>query len=146
MSPTPQDSSSHKPSHLKRGGSSDLDQDPPKRARKDSASQEEKKRGRRLFGGLLGTLGQNDAGSQQRKRHGIEKRSQDRIAKQIEEEDRRREDGLARITEVRRAEQVVFLEKVVRLKSCEMEYWLMRVGADQVCQEHAAGAVLAHHG
>ena len=83
--------------------------------RRKSVTKEEKKRGMRLFGGLLNTLSQTTASTQQKRRQEVEKRQQERAHKQRAEDDKRRQDKLARITEIRRQEQIFFDEKVVRV-------------------------------
>ncbi|KAJ3532907.1 hypothetical protein NM208_g8223 [Fusarium decemcellulare] len=50
--------------------------------RRRLATQEEKKRGKRLFGGLLSTLSQTTGSTQQKRRLEIERRQQDRLQKQ----------------------------------------------------------------
>lgn len=75
---------------------------------------EEKKRGKRLFGGLLSTLSQTNSSSQHKKRREIEQRQQEKAQKQRAEDEKRRTEKLARITEARWKEQIWFDEKVVR--------------------------------
>lgn len=48
---------------------------------------DERKRGQRLFGGLLGTLSQSSTSAAQRRRADIEKRQQDKLKNQAEEFD-----------------------------------------------------------
>ncbi|GKT53101.1 nuclear protein [Colletotrichum tofieldiae] len=72
---------------------------------------EEKKRGKRLFGGLLSTLSQTNTGSQHKKRREIEQRQHERAQKQRAEDEKRRTEKLARITEARLQEQIKFDEK-----------------------------------
>lgn len=85
------------------------------RGRRESYSQEEKKRGRRLFGGLLSTLSQTTANSQQKRRLEIEKKQQEKAVKQKTEDDKRRMEKLAKLDKVRKIEQVRFDEQVVSL-------------------------------
>ncbi|KAK2591391.1 hypothetical protein QQS21_010916 [Conoideocrella luteorostrata] len=82
--------------------------------RRDSALQEEKKRGKRLFGGLLSTLSQTNTNSQHRRRQEIERRQQERLQKQRDEDDQKRAEKLSRIREVRMVEQIEFQEQVMR--------------------------------
>ena len=84
----------------------------PDRGRK-SISEQEKKRGQRLFGGLLSTLSGRPANSQQKKRADIERRQQERAQQQRAEDDKRRVEKLAKLTHVRKIEQVKFDEQVV---------------------------------
>lgn len=74
---------------------------------------EEKKRGKRLFGGLLSTLSQTNASSQHKRRREIEQRQHERAQKQRAEDDKRRTEKLARITEARWREQIKLDEKAV---------------------------------
>jgi hypothetical protein len=85
------------------------------RERRESYSQEEKKRGRRLFGGLLSTLSQTTTNSHQKRRLEIEKKQQEKAVKQKSVDDKRRAEKLARLDKVRRIEQVRFDEQVVSL-------------------------------
>ncbi|KAJ3485275.1 hypothetical protein NLG97_g6846 [Lecanicillium saksenae] len=100
----------------------DSDEDDRDRARRRSrsphappvATQEDKKRGRRLFGGLLNTLNQGPSNSQQKRRQEIEKRQQERIQKQDAEDGQRRAERLAELRTVRIREQIIFDEEVMR--------------------------------
>jgi hypothetical protein len=89
---------------------------PPQDSRRKSATQEEKTRGRRLFGGLLNTLNKTHAqpSAQQRRRQEIEQRQQERLQKQKAEDEKQRAEKLSNLREIRMAEQIVFEEKVVR--------------------------------
>ncbi|KAK8100525.1 hypothetical protein PG999_010899 [Apiospora kogelbergensis] len=80
--------------------------------RRASASMEEKKRGKRLFGGLLNTLSQTTTNSQQQRRQEIERRQQEKATHQRAEDSKHREVKLARIREVRQREQIKFEEQV----------------------------------
>jgi hypothetical protein len=81
--------------------------------RRQNATQEEKKRSRRLFGGLLNTLSQAPSDSQQKRRQEIEKRQQERLKRQHAEDGKKRAGKLAELRKVRMAEQIVFDEEVV---------------------------------
>ncbi|KZL80366.1 nuclear protein, partial [Colletotrichum incanum] len=81
---------------------------------------EEKKRGKRLFGGLLSTLSQTNTSSQHRKRREIEQRQHERAQKQRAEDEKRRTDKLARITEARLQEQIKFDEKAMKSRHASM--------------------------
>ncbi|KAF5533341.1 peroxin 26 [Fusarium napiforme] len=94
--------------HNSYGDSPDIDID-----RRKNATQEEKRRGKRLFGGLLSTLSQTSGSVQQKRRLEIERRQQDRLQKQNIEEDRLREEKLLRLTEIRRGQQLTFDEEVI---------------------------------
>ncbi|KAK9426226.1 putative Pinin/SDK/memA/ protein conserved region-domain-containing protein [Seiridium unicorne] len=84
--------------------------------RRQSASVEEKKRGKRLFGGLLSTLSQTNKSSSQKKRHEIERKQQARVSQQKAEDDKHREERLAKLKAVRRQEQIEWEERVMRTK------------------------------
>lgn len=81
--------------------------------RRQSATQEEKKRSRRLFGGLLNTLSQAPSNSQQKRRQEIERRQHERMQRQDVEDGKKRAERLSRLRKVRMAEQIVFDEEVV---------------------------------
>ncbi|XWW97059.1 hypothetical protein V2A60_005040 [Cordyceps javanica] len=83
-------------------------------------TQEDKKRGRRLFGGLLNTLSQGASNSQQKRRQEIEKRQQERRQKQDSEDGQRRAERLAQLRAVRIREQIVFDEEVMRNRHVKM--------------------------
>ncbi|KAF5023984.1 hypothetical protein F66182_3929 [Fusarium sp. NRRL 66182] len=84
------------------------------------ATQEEKKRSKRLFGGLLSTLSQTTGSTQQKRRLEIERRQKERQQKQSIEDDKLREEKRARITEIRKVEQRAFDEEVMRNKHSKM--------------------------
>ncbi|KAI0448045.1 hypothetical protein F4803DRAFT_5298 [Xylaria telfairii] len=88
--------------------------------RREMARQEEKKRGRRLLGGLMNTLNQASAGSQHRKRQDIERRQQAKSTQQRAEEDRLRTQRLSKLQAVRKAEQLKFDEQVMKTKHADM--------------------------
>ncbi|RSM02240.1 hypothetical protein CEP52_008109 [Fusarium oligoseptatum] len=88
--------------------------------RRRLATQEERKRGKRLFGGLLSTLSQTTGSSQQKRRLEIERRQQERLQKQKLEDDRVRDENRARLTGIRMAEQIVFDEQVMQNKHTKM--------------------------
>jgi hypothetical protein len=77
-------------------------------------SQEEKKRGRRLFGGLLSTLSQTTTSSQQKKRQEIERRQQAKAHQRRAEDEKYREEKLAKLRAVRQVEQIKFEDQAVR--------------------------------
>ncbi|KAK5664225.1 hypothetical protein OQA88_441 [Cercophora sp. LCS_1] len=83
-------------------------------------SQEEKKRGQRLFGGLLSTLSQTTSNTQQRKRLDIERRQYERAQQQRVEDDRRRADKLAKLNHVRKIEQIKLDEQVMDARHSNM--------------------------
>jgi len=81
--------------------------------RRRSSVQEEKKRGQRLFGGLLSTLSQSTPTGQQKRRQDIEKRQAEQ-AKQLKLDDEvRKAAKLAELKKIRAAEQIKFAEESV---------------------------------
>lgn len=114
---------------------------------RSSFSQEEKKRGKRLFGGLLNTISQTTSNSQQKRRQEVEKRQQERAAKQRTEDDKRRSERLAKLDKIRRAEQVRFDEQVVRGHSLVWgkKAWVADEGlGDQMRTRHSSMRSMAH--
>jgi len=82
-------------------------------ARRKSSVVEERKRGQRLFGGLLSTLSQSTPNGQQKRRLEIEKRQAERVKQQKLDDEARRKEKLAKLKEVRMVEQVKFDEQSV---------------------------------
>ncbi|CZT03427.1 related to nuclear protein SDK3 [Rhynchosporium agropyri] len=78
--------------------------------RRKSSVQEEKKRGQRLFGGLLSTLSQSTPNGQQKRRLEIEKRQHEKVKQQKEADEARRRERLADLKAIRRAEQIIYDE------------------------------------
>lgn len=91
----------------------DVPRRPDDSARRPSATLEEKKRGKRLFGGLLNTLSQKPTNNQQKRRQEIERRQQERLQNQRAEDDQKREENLKHLRVIRMQEQIGFEEKVV---------------------------------
>lgn len=85
--------------------------------RRKSSVQEERKRGQRLFGGLLSTLSQSASNGQQKRRQEIERRQLERAKQQKVEDEGRRAEKLARLNAVRKVEQVKFERESVSLSS-----------------------------
>jgi hypothetical protein len=84
--------------------------------RTSMSREEEKKRGRRLFGGLLNTLSQTTSNnSNHKKRQDVERRHNARVQQRRVEDDKHREEKLAKLKQVRLTEQVRFDEQAVRL-------------------------------
>jgi len=95
--------------------SSGITRDPLQERRKSSV-QEERKRGQRLFGGLLSTLSQSTPNGQQKRRLEIEKRQQEKVKQQKADDEVRRAEKLAKLKAVRKAEQVKFDEESMRIR------------------------------
>jgi hypothetical protein len=85
----------------------------PSSERRKSSVQEERKRGQRLFGGLLSTLSQSTPNGQQKRRLEIEKRQQEKAKQQKAEDEGRRAEKLANLKAVRKVEQIKFDEQAV---------------------------------
>ncbi|ROT40494.1 hypothetical protein SODALDRAFT_330217 [Sodiomyces alkalinus F11] len=91
------------------------------RPRAIPSKEEEKKRGQRLFGGLLSTLSQTSStSSQQKRRREIEQRQQERAQKQKAEGERRLSERLAAVNAVRQEEQKPFEEKVMKTRHANL--------------------------
>ncbi|KAI9641509.1 hypothetical protein NHQ30_010318 [Ciborinia camelliae] len=81
--------------------------------RRRSSVQEERKRGQRLFGGLLNTLNQSTPNGQQKKRQEIEARQKERAAQRKAEAEDRKKEKIANLKAIRVIEQVKFQEESV---------------------------------
>ncbi|KAH0537003.1 hypothetical protein FGG08_006175 [Glutinoglossum americanum] len=79
--------------------------------RRKSGQLEERKRGQRLFGALLGTLSQSSSSAAQRRRADIEKKQQAKLKLQAEEYDQKRKKELEELTALRKQEQKKFDEQ-----------------------------------
>ncbi|KAI9851222.1 MAG: hypothetical protein M1838_004234 [Thelocarpon superellum] len=75
----------------------------------------ERKRGRRLFGALLGTLSQSSSSTAQRRRVDIEKKQQAKLKLQAEEYDEKKRAELDQLIAVRRQEQKKWDEQSMRI-------------------------------
>lgn len=73
--------------------------------RRKSGQLEERKRGQRLFGALLGTLSQSSSSTAQKRRTDIEKKQQAKLKEQAEEYDEQKKQRLESIMAARRKEQ-----------------------------------------
>jgi len=80
---------------------------------KRSSVQEEKKRGQRLFGGLLSTLSQSTPTGQQKRRQDIEKRQAEKAQQQKLDDEVRKAEKLAKLIKIRAIEQTKFIEESV---------------------------------
>ncbi|KAK3322164.1 pinin/SDK/memA/ protein conserved region-domain-containing protein [Apodospora peruviana] len=88
---------------------------------------EEKKRVKRLFGGLVSTLGQTAASSKPKKRPEVQRQNQDRYLQQQVEDARRRAEILAGRSAIRKAEQPNAEEEAMRQR-----HWQLRSLARQL--------------
>ncbi|TLD30576.1 hypothetical protein PspLS_02153 [Pyricularia sp. CBS 133598] len=109
------------PSSRKRGASeAGLEQEPnrPKERRRDF-SQEEKKRGQRLFGGLLSTLSQKPPG----RRQPVERKQHEKTQQRKDEDNRRKaeiQEKLAKLSRRRKIQQIKLDEQTMRARHDDM--------------------------
>jgi len=82
---------------------------------------EERKRGQRLFGALLGTLSQSSSSTAQKRRSDIEKKQQAKLNLQAEEQNEKKNQKLEALKVVRRREQKKYDKQSVR------RIWFWRV-------------------
>ncbi|KAI9702576.1 MAG: hypothetical protein M1836_001056 [Candelina mexicana] len=106
---------------------SDQDHTPPPSAsadqrpeRRKSGHIEERKRGQRLFGALLGTLSQSSASSAQKRRTDIERKQQAKLKLQAEEYDEKQKKALDELLVVRRKEGRKYDEQSMRVRHSNM--------------------------
>ncbi|MCJ1438644.1 hypothetical protein MMC27_008034 [Xylographa pallens] len=77
---------------------------------------EERKRGKRLFGALLGTLAQSSSSTAQRRRVDIEQKQQAKLKLQDEEYDEKKKLRLDALMEVRRREQKKYNKQSMQIR------------------------------
>lgn len=77
--------------------------------------EEDRKRGQRLFGGLLGTLSQKPSNAAQRRRADIEKKQQDKLKTQDVEYGEMKKRRKEQREEIRRREKPLYEREAVRL-------------------------------
>ena len=82
-------------------------------AKRRSSVQEEKKRGQRLFGGLLSTLSQSTPTGQQKRRQDVEKRQAEKAQQQKLDDEVRKAEKFAKLIKIRAIEQIKFTEESV---------------------------------
>ncbi|KAK4140325.1 pinin/SDK/memA/ protein conserved region-domain-containing protein [Dichotomopilus funicola] len=85
-----------------------------------NVSQEEKKRGQRLFGGLVSALNRSASGPQQQRRREIEKRQQERAQQRRVEDEKRRAEKLAGLKRRREIAQVELDEQAMNTRHAAM--------------------------
>ncbi|KAI9845246.1 MAG: hypothetical protein M1837_005002 [Sclerophora amabilis] len=81
-----------------------------------SGQMEDRKRGQRLFGGLLGTLSQGSSSIAQKRRADIEKKQQVKLKLQTEEYDEKKRQELNQLIARRRIEQKKYDEQSMRIR------------------------------
>ena len=79
--------------------------DQPRARQKAGRAVEERNRGKRLFGALLGTLAQSSSSTAQKRRASIEKKQRDKLRQQAEEDDENRVQRLEKLKQSRLKEQ-----------------------------------------
>lgn len=84
--------------------------------RRASGQLEERKRGKRLFGALLGTLAQSSSSTAQKRRVDIEKKQREKLKLQAEEYDEQKRSQLDAMMEVKRQEQKKYNQQSVQHK------------------------------
>lgn len=82
--------------------------------RRKSGQLEERKRGQRLFGALLGTLSQSSSSTANKRRTDIEKKQQAKLKLQAEEHEEQKKQRLESLMAVRRKEQKKYDKQSVR--------------------------------
>lgn len=82
--------------------------------RRKSGQLEERKRGQRLFGALIGTLSQSSSSTAQKRRADIERKQQTKLKQQAEEYDETKRKRLEELMIIRRQEQKKFDKQSVR--------------------------------
>ncbi|RJE21764.1 pinin SDK memA [Aspergillus sclerotialis] len=85
-------------------------------SRQTGGREEERKRGQRLFGGLLGTLSQSSNSAAQKRRADIERRQQDKLKLQYEELDEQRKKRKDELVAIRWKEKRLFEEESMRTR------------------------------
>lgn len=90
----------------------------PSSERRKSGQIEERKRGQRLFGALLGTLSQSSSSTAQRRRIDIEKKQQAKLKLQAEEYDEKKKLRLEALMVIRRQEQKKYDKQSVCKGTC----------------------------
>jgi len=84
--------------------------------RRKSGQMEERKRGQRLFGALLGTLSQSSSSTAQKRRTDIERKQQAKLKLQADEFDEKKKQRLDAIMDFRRREQKKYDKQSVCLR------------------------------
>ncbi|MCJ1385734.1 hypothetical protein MMC17_008857 [Xylographa soralifera] len=85
-------------------------------AKEANVQVEERKRGKRLFGALLGTLAQSSSSTAQRRRVDIEQKQQAKLKLQDEEYDEKKKLRLDALMEVRRREQKKYNKQSMQIR------------------------------
>ena len=89
-----------------------------RRPGRKAGADEERKRGQRLFGALLGTLSQSSTTAAQRRRADIERKQQDKLKEQDAEYGENKKRRYEELMAARRREQKVYDRQAVCCLSC----------------------------
>ncbi|SLM37632.1 Pinin/SDK/MemA protein [Lasallia pustulata] len=89
-------------------------------SRRKSEQVEERKRGQRLFGALLGTLSQSSSSTAQKRRADIEKKQQAKLKLQAREYDEKKKQQLEALNVVRRQEQKKYNKQSMQIRHSNM--------------------------
>ncbi|MCJ1227621.1 hypothetical protein MMC12_004277 [Toensbergia leucococca] len=84
--------------------------------RRKSGQMEERKRGQRLFGALLGTLSQSSSSTAQKRRIDIERKQQAKLKLQAEEFDEKKKERLEALMAIRRREQKKYDKQSMQIR------------------------------
>ncbi|KAI4158812.1 MAG: hypothetical protein LQ342_007109 [Letrouitia transgressa] len=84
--------------------------------RRKSGLLEERKRGQRLFGALLGTLSQSSSSAAQKRRTDIERKQQAKLKLQAEEYDEQKKQRLEALKAARRKEQKIYDKQSMQIR------------------------------
>lgn len=90
--------------------------------RRKSGQLEERKRGQRLFGALLGTLSQSSSSTAQKRRTDIERKQQAKLKLQNDEFDEKKKQLLDTIMDFRRREQKKYDKQSVRFMAFKLAF------------------------
>ena len=93
---------------------------PPRRKASGTVAAEERKRGQRLFGGLLGTLSQTSSTSAHKRRDEVERKAQDRIQQRQQERAEEEKVKAERLAQRRKEDQVVWDAQSRRIRHRNM--------------------------
>jgi len=103
---------------------------------------EERRRGQRLFGALLGTLSQSSTTAAQKRRADIEKKQQAKLKLQAEEFDQKQKERLDELMKIRRREQKKFDEQSVSELRLPESEWLLTLAQMRI--RHSNLLAMAH--
>jgi len=98
-------------------GASPLSERRDRRAGKDV---DERKRGKRLFGALIGTLSNNSSSTAQRRRLDIEKKQKEKLKLQSEDDDQKKQSRLDGLVQARRQEQIDYDKQSMLIRQSNM--------------------------